>query len=77
MTADPALFRFEFRAARADRSGYYYTRWDQSVPITVVAATKQAAINAADAALGDPGSGRFWTFQTKSVVDHRIPEVSR
>lgn len=59
---------FYLRAAQADRAGYYYTRWDQATPIEVVAETKQAAINAAAAILGEARRDRYWTFKTDRIA---------
>lgn len=68
------LFRFSFKAAQADREGYYYTDWSKATPITVVAANKQDAMNLAESALGPPRRGRYWLYRLKTVTDHRIPE---
>lgn len=63
-----ALFDFDLLLAQADREGYYYTRWDQATPITARAATKQEAINAAAAALGQPRRGFYWVARVKKVT---------
>lgn len=58
---------FKMRAARADREGYYVTRWDLAQPISVVAETQQAAVNEAARILGDAGGGRYWTFKVDKI----------
>ena len=62
------MMRFHMQAARADRTGYYYTRWDQATPIVADVETKQQAINDAAAALGEAGPGRYWLFQVDRVT---------
>lgn len=67
-----ALFDFDLLMAQADSEGYYYTDWSKATPITVRAATQQAAINKAAAALGDPRRGRYWTARVKQVTDAAV-----
>lgn len=62
-------FVFKMRAAQADRTGYYYTRWDQATPIEVVAASKKEALNKAEAVLGEPRTGRYWSYMVDKIVD--------
>lgn len=64
------LAQFQMRRASADRTGYYHTRWDQAVPMVVIASNEKEAISKADALSGAPKSGRYWTF----IVD-RIEEI--
>lgn len=68
------LFDFDLRLAQADREGYYHTRWDQAIPITVRAATQQQAINDAAAALGEPRRGRYWVARVKKVTAAAITD---
>lgn len=53
-------FEFDLRLASADAEGYYYTRWDRSKSITVVASNVKEAASKAAAALGDPRSTGTW-----------------
>jgi len=69
------VFDFDLRLARADREGYYHTRWDQAQRITVRAENKQAAVNKAAAALGSPGSGRYWTALCDQIREVQVPDA--
>lgn len=62
-----AEFEFHLRATEHDREGYYYPRWDRATPIVVRAATKQAAVNQAAAALGECRRGYFWGFKCDRI----------
>jgi hypothetical protein len=75
MTGNEApLFRFSMWAVARRDDPYYYTNWDGKQQITVLARTKQEAINLADAALGGkPGRYHHWTFKIREVTDSRIP----
>ncbi|WP_345543470.1 hypothetical protein [Microbacterium jejuense] len=72
MTNAP-LFVFKMRAVARPTDPYYVTRWDRATPVEVVAATKQEAINKADATLGSAGAHRYWVFRVDSVRDVLIP----
>jgi hypothetical protein len=67
-------FVFEMRAVDRSTDSYYVTRWDRAVPVEVVAATKQEAINRADAMLGSAGSHRYWVFRVDKVRDVRASD---
>jgi len=56
------MMRFDFRAAASDRTGYYYTRWDRAIPISVDAEDRAAAEQLALKALGDPPRGHGWKW---------------
>lgn len=56
------LFRFSMRAAVADSSGYYVTRWDRAQRMTVIGSTQDEAVSRASKMLGKPDRGRCWTF---------------
>lgn len=65
-----AEYEFDLRAVDCDREGYYFPRWDRAQKITVVATTKQAAINQAAAVLGDPPRGKsgwYWGFKVDAI----------
>ena len=69
------LYRFEMWAAARPDDPYYVTNWDGRQRITIVARTKQEAIDAADALLGAAGRDHYWTFSVISVTDHRIAQA--
>ncbi len=60
-------FDFHLRAIDCDREGYYFPRWDRATPIVIRAATKQAAIDAAAAALGPCRRGWYWGFKVDRI----------
>lgn len=62
-------YRFKLRRASADRSGYYHTRWDKALPMTILATTHDEALSKAEALSGEPDSGRYWTYLTDSVEE--------
>jgi hypothetical protein len=66
-------FRFEMWAVSRPNDRYFHTNWDGKRKITVIATDQQAAFNLADAALGNAGPHRYWTFKVISITDHRIP----
>lgn len=52
-------FRFKGRATGQDPEGYYYPRWDQATPVSVLAQTRAEANMKAFALLGThPRHGR-------------------
>lgn len=57
-------YRFKGRAALADDTGYYYTRWDRATDVEVVAETKQEANKKAFALLG-PSNRNGWSWNIK------------
>jgi hypothetical protein len=67
-----SMFVFKMRAVDRPRDSYYETRWDRATPVEVVAETKQAAINKAEAMLGNAGQGRYWVFHIDSVRDAMV-----
>lgn len=69
MTADE--FEFHMRVTSKDLTGYYYTRWDQAMPLTVRASNKAAALAKIAVVLGEPPSGYAWT----AIID-RIESVA-
>lgn len=72
------LFRFDMRATEKDPSGYYYPRWDKAraQSVSVVAETKQEAINKAAKMLGPTTrSGWYWIFRVDKITDARLVEA--
>lgn len=66
-------FAFKMRAVQRRDNSYHETDWDKAIPVTVVAATKQEAIDKAGGALGEAGSNRHWVFRVASVKDMLLP----
>lgn len=58
---------FDVRVAAADLEGYYWTNWGEATPMTVVAKTKQDAVNTACDLMGAPPRGRYWAVKTDKV----------
>lgn len=63
------MMKVKTLVARGDTSGYYLTRWDTAVPVTVIADTKDEAEQKAKDFMGDPGFGRYWSVSIKSVEE--------
>ena len=70
-----STFKFHLRATQKDLSGYYYTRWDRAQKVTVLAKTKQEAINKADAMLGKCPRGRGWGWAFKTDLIEEAPNA--
>lgn len=68
-----SIAQFHMRRASADRSGYYHTRWDQAVPMVIIASNEKEAINKADTLSGEPKSGRYWTFLVDRIQEIQAP----
>ena len=64
-----AEFEFVLRYTDRDVDPYYYTNWDRGGQMSVRGASKQEAINKADAALGSAGSGRYWVFRVLKMQE--------
>ncbi len=60
-------FDFRMEAALKDSSGYYYTRWDQAIPMTVRAENKASAWEKARTVLGEPAQGSIWALRILSI----------
>ena len=63
--------RFNLRCASYDPKGYYVTIWStpDATLISVIAPTKQEAINKAARILGEPPRGMRWTFRVEGIVE--------
>ena len=71
-TTDAPEYVFKLRYVSRPDDAYYITRWDRAKEIEVVARSKPEALNKAEAALGDPGRGDHWVYQTLSIRDFRL-----
>lgn len=60
---------YKLLAAGRDSTGYYYTRWDRAIPISVTAETEAEALEKDKKALGTPpGVSDIWAFRVKEIV---------
>ena len=71
MSSEPAapVYRFILRRASADQSGYSIIRWNDALPMAILAATSKEAITKAEAVSGDPSPGCQWTFRTDAIEE--------
>ena len=65
------MFKFNMFAAEKDSHGYYHTRWDIALPVSVYAATLDEAAEKVENALGKPLSGKYdkWIVKLQSVEE--------
>lgn len=65
--------RFKTRVVGIDPSGYYYTKWGNAVPVTLLAANADEAIKKAKELMGTPTDCHYkeWT----ATIDEVIEEV--
>ncbi len=52
-----------------DPSGYYITRWDRAIPVTVRAADRAEAFKKAWAVMGESPSGHTWTARIVDITE--------
>lgn len=64
-----AIFRFDFKRAIADRSGYLFTNWCKAVPISVHASTQKDAETKAFALSGEAPRSRYWLLQIVNIEE--------
>lgn len=64
-----STFRFEMRAAERDVTGYCHTRWDQAQAITVLATTREEAMEKAERVLGEPHRGYCWVYAFDNISE--------
>jgi hypothetical protein len=62
-----AEFDFHMRGVDRDRDPYYYTNWDNAIPLVIRATNRREAVNKADAAMGPCRSGRYWVFKVDRI----------
>ena len=67
MADQPPRFRFRMSRALRDPTGYYYTDWNQAVPVEVVASTEAEAYQKVWAMSGPSPRGRRWTARIRDV----------
>lgn len=59
---------FAFDVIASDREGYYYDRWDRSTRYEVIGATRDDALKALWAVLGDAPRTRFWKVKQRGTA---------
>ena len=62
-------FRFHARVVEKDSSGYYYARWDKARKVSVLAHTKDEAIDKIDTMMGKNRSGWHWSMIFDSIEE--------
>lgn len=66
---DKPVFRFNLKVVLYDPSGYYYTKWQEAVPVSVNATDADEARGKAVKSMGKPPSGRAWTASLEGVSE--------
>lgn len=70
-----AEYAFTFNVIASDIEGYYYDDWSKAAQYKVVGSTKEVALGALWALIGDAPRGRFWRArQVGAAVDVRIAD---
>lgn len=69
--AEP-LFKFQMRYVARKADPYYYTRWDQSKPASILAGTRDEAGDKLMAMLGDPPSGYKWGWAIDRIDEMKV-----
>jgi hypothetical protein len=65
------MFKFNMLVVEKDSQGYYHTRWDCALPVSVYAATLDEAAEKVKNALGKPLSDKYdkWIVKLQSVEE--------
>ena len=71
--SDTVQFIFSMEYTDWSTDPYYHRDWYGANPIEVVAENKEAAVEKAKLALGNPPQGRRWALRLKGVKDFIIP----
>lgn len=69
MTTNKPLFRFNTQVAESDPTGYYITRWDRALAVSVIAHSRNEAFKKVRAMMGDPAPQRSWAVRIESAVE--------
>lgn len=67
------LYEFHARVVKSDPTGYYFPRWDNATPVTVVAETRDEAFQKVFSAMGKCEHGWRWEAVIDKITPH-IPE---
>ena len=69
MTTNKPLFRFNARAVESDPTGYYMTRWDKALPVSVIAHNREEAFLKVETMMGDPARHGAWAGRIDSAEE--------
>lgn len=69
MTTNKPLFRFNALAVESDPTGYYMTRWDIALPVSVIAHNREEAFLKVETMMGDPAHHRSWAVRIESAEE--------
>lgn len=62
-------FRFHARVVEKDSSGYYHARWDKARKVSVLAHTKDEAIDKIATMMGKNRRGWHWSMIVDSIEE--------
>ena len=69
MTTNKPLFRFNTQVAESDSTGYYFTRWDRALPVTVIAHSRDEAFKKVRTMMGEPTRHDAWAVRIESAEE--------
>lgn len=69
MTTNKPLFRFNARAVESDPTGYYVTRWDRALPVSVIARNRDEAFEKVETMMGEPTRHGAWAVRIDSAEE--------
>lgn len=69
MTANKPLFRFNTRVVESDPTGYYITRWDKALPVSVIAHNRDEAFEKIETMMDEPTPHRSWAVRIDSAEE--------
>lgn len=69
MTTNKPLFRFNTQVAESDSTGYYITRWDEALPVTVIAHNRGEAFEKVKTMMGEPTPRSSWAVRIESAEE--------
>ena len=69
MKTNKPLFRFNTLVAESDPTGYYITRWDTALPVSVNAHNRDEAFEKVETMMGEPTPYRVWDVRIESAEE--------
>ena len=69
MTTNKPLFRFHTKVVESDPTGYYITRWDRALPVSVIAHNRDEAFEKVETMMGDPAPHSEWAVRIESAKE--------
>lgn len=69
MTTNKPLFRFNTQVAESDPTGYYMTRWDRALSVSVIAHNCDEAFAKVKTMMGDPAPHSSWAVRIDSAEE--------